>query len=161
MYPSYSEEAETYRQKVQSFLSEHLPANWTGLGALGEMERDVFVEEWRSLLAENRLLAVSWPEEYGGAGLSEVERIVLAEEFAKAGVPEGNENDAFSITMVGNAIIQFGTEEQKRTFLPRIISGEDRWCQGYSEPNSGSDLANLGTRAVLDGDEWVINGQKV
>ena len=72
MYPSYSEEAETYRQKVQAFLSEHLPANWSGLGALGETERDVFIEEWRSLLAENRLLAVSWPEEYGGAGLSEV-----------------------------------------------------------------------------------------
>ena len=150
MHPSYDEEAETYRQKVQAFLSEHLPANWAGLGALDETARTEFIEEWRSLLAENRLLAVSWPEEYGGAGLSEVERIVLAEEFAKAGVPEGNENDGFSITMGGNAIIQCGTEEQKRTFLPRIISGEDRWCQGYSEPNSGSDLANLGTRAVLE-----------
>ena len=138
-----------------------MPANWSGLGALGETERDVFIEEWRSLLAEHRLLAVSWTEEYGGAGLSEVERIVLAEEFAKAGVPEGNENDAFSITMVGNAIIQCGTEEQKRTYLPLIICGVDRWCQGYSEPNSGSDLANLGARAVRDGDEWVINGQKV
>ena len=149
MQPTYSHEAETYRQKIQAFLAEHLPANWSGLGALNQPERQRFVEEWRALLAENRLLAVSWPEEYGGAGLSEIERIVLAEEFAKAGVPEGNENDGFSITMVGNAIIQCGSEEQKRHFLPRIISGEDRWCQGYSEPNSGSDLANLGTRAVL------------
>ena len=161
MRPTYSEEAETYRQKIQGFLGEHLPANWTGIGALDDDSRETFIEEWRALLAENKLLAVSWPEEYGGAGLSEVERIVLAEEFAKAGVPEGNENDAFSITMVGNAIIECGSEEQKRKFLPRIISGEDRWCQGYSEPNSGSDLANLGTRAVLDGDEWVVNGQKV
>ncbi len=161
MRPSYNEEAESYRQKIQAFLGEHLPPNWSGLGALDENSRDTFIDEWRSLLAENKLLAVSWPEEYGGAGLSEVERIVLAEEFAKAGVPEGNENDGFSITMVGNAIIQCGTEEQKRQFLPRIISGEDRWCQGYSEPDSGSDLANLGTRAVLDGDEWVVNGQKV
>ena len=161
MRPSYNEEAESYRQKIQAFLGEHLPPNWSGLGALDENSRDTFIDEWRALLAENKLLAVSWPEEYGGAGLREVERIVLAEEFAKAGVPEGNENDGFSITMVGNAIIQCGTEEQKRQFLPRIISGEDRWCQGYSEPDSGSDLANLRARAVLDGDEWVVNGQKV
>ena len=87
-------------------MGEHLPANWTGIGALDDDSRETFIEEWRALLAENKLLAVSWPEEYGGAGLSEVERIVLAEEFAKAGVPEGNENDAFSITMVGNAIMK-------------------------------------------------------
>jgi alkylation response protein AidB-like acyl-CoA dehydrogenase len=76
-------------------------------------------------------------------------------------VPTGGPNDVFGIQMVGNTIIQWGTEEQKRHFLPRIISGEDRWCQGYSEPNAGSDLGNLGCRAVLDGDEWVINGQKI
>ena len=85
MQPTYSQEAETYRQKIQAFLGEHLPDNWTGLGALDQQARHRFVEEWRTLLAENRLLAVSWPEEYGGAGLSEIERIVLAEEFAKAG----------------------------------------------------------------------------
>jgi alkylation response protein AidB-like acyl-CoA dehydrogenase len=73
----------------------------------------------------------------------------------------GGDNDLFSMTLVGNSIIACGTEEQKRYFLPKIISGEHRWCQGYSEPDSGSDLANLGTRAVLDGDEWVLNGQKV
>ena len=88
MQPTYNHEAETYRQKIQAFLAEHLPANWSGLGALDQPERQRFVEEWRALLAENRLLAVSWPEEYGGAGLSEIERIILAEEFAKAGVPE-------------------------------------------------------------------------
>ena len=142
MRPTYSEEAETYRQKIQGFLGEHLPANWTGIGALDDDSRETFIEEWRALLAENKLLAVSWPEEYGGAGLSEVERIVLAEEFAKAGVPEGNENDAFSITMVGNAIIECGSEEQKRKFLPRIISGEDRWCQGYSCLLYTSDAAD-------------------
>lgn len=161
MDPTYSDEAEDYREKIQAFLGEHLPANWRGIGQLADEEREAFIEEWRALLAENHLLAVSWPTEYGGAGLSEVERVVLAEEFTKAGVPQGNDNDGFSITMVGNAIIECGTEEQKRYFLPRIISGEDRWCQGYSEPDSGSDLANLGTRATLDGDEWVINGQKI
>ncbi len=161
MEPTYTQEAEEYRQKVQAFLGEHLPSDWQGVGALSEEEADKFINEWRALLADNQMLAVSWPKEYGGAGLSEVERVVLSEEFVQAGVPLGNSNDGFSITMVGNAIIQCGSEEQKRHFLPRIIRGEDRWCQGYSEPNSGSDLANLGTRAVLDGDEWVVNGQKI
>ncbi len=161
MQPTYTPEAEEYRQKVQAFLGEHLPSDWRGVGALNADERGKFVKEWRVLLADNQMLAVSWPKAYGGAGLSEIERVVLAEEFMQAGVPQGNENDGFSITMVGNAIIQCGTEEQKRHWLPRIINGEDRWCQGYSEPDSGSDLANLGTRAVLDGDEWVINGQKI
>jgi alkylation response protein AidB-like acyl-CoA dehydrogenase len=107
------------------------------------------------------LLGVAWPKEYGGAGLTLIERTVLAEEFTKAGVPTGGHNDGFSINMLGHTILACGTEEQKRHFLPRILSGEDRWCQGYSEPGAGSDLAGLGTRAFLDGDEWVINGQKI
>jgi alkylation response protein AidB-like acyl-CoA dehydrogenase len=159
--PTYSDEAQSYREKIQAFLAEHLPSGWKGTGALDEEARERFVAEWRALLADHQLLAVSWPREYGGAGLTEIERIVLAEEFTKAGVPQGGDNDLFSMTLVGNSIIACGTEEQKRSFLPKIISGEHRWCQGYSEPDSGSDLANLGTRAVLDGDEWVINGQKV
>lgn len=161
MDPTYGPEAEQYRQKIQAFLAEHLPSDWRGMGALSADERRTFVEEWRALLSDNQMLAVSWPTIYGGAGLSEVERVVLAEEFVRAGVPAGGDNDNFSITMVGNAIIACGTEEQKKHFLPRIINGEHRWCQGYSEPDSGSDLANLGTKAVLDGDEWVVNGQKI
>jgi alkylation response protein AidB-like acyl-CoA dehydrogenase len=90
-----------------------------------------------------------------------METVIVAEEFMKAGVPMGGANDVFGIQMVGNTIIEWGTEEQKRHFLPRILSGEDIWCQGYSEPNAGSDLGNLGCRATLDGDEWVINGQKI
>ena len=106
-------------------------------------------------------LAVAWPVEYGGGGLSLIERTVLAEELTKAGVPAGNDNDIFSIGMLGHTLIEAGTEEQKKEYLPKILSGEHVWCQGYSEPNSGSDLASLGTRAVRDGDEWVINGQKI
>src|SRR5579884_250436 len=157
----YPPEAEEFREKVQAFLSEHLPPGWKGLGALERDDQRSFTRDWRRVLYENGYLAVSWPKEYGGAGLTPLEQVVIAEEFARAGVPTGGTNDVFSIQMVGNTIIQWGTEEQKRHFLPRILSGEDVWCQGYSEPNAGSDLANLGTRAVLDGDEWVINGQKI
>ncbi len=157
----YSEEAETYREKVQAFLAEHLPADWNGIGALDHDGASAFTEEWRRTLHENGYLGVAWPVEYGGAGLTPTEQVVLAEEFAKAGVPRGGPNDVFGIQMVGNTIIAWGTEEQKRHYLQRILAGDDKWCQGYSEPNAGSDLANLGCKAVLDGDEWVINGQKI
>ena len=161
MEPTYSAEAEAYREKIQAFLAEHLPAGWTGIGSLEGEEATRFRNEWRATLAANHLLAASWPTEYGGAGLTALEQVILAEEFYKAGVPVGSDNDVFGIQMVGNTILQWGTDEQKAHFLPRIISGEDLWCQGYSEPNAGSDLGNLGCRAELDGDEWVINGQKI
>ncbi len=157
----YPPEAEAYREKVQAFLAEHLPSEWSGIGALGREEAGRFSEAWRHTLYENGYLAVSWPREYGGQALSPLEQVVIAEEFAKAGVPPGAPNDVFGIQMVGNTIIQWGTEEQKRHFLPRILSGVDKWCQGYSEPDAGSDLANLGCKAELDGDEWVLNGQKI
>jgi alkylation response protein AidB-like acyl-CoA dehydrogenase len=159
--PHYPPEAEAYREKVRAFLGEHLPAGWTGTGALNHEAARRFREEWRTVLYDNGLLAPAWPKEYGGGGLTPLEQVVLAEEFYKAGVPTGGTNDTFSIGMVGNTLLHWGTEEQKRHFLPRILAGTDVWCQGYSEPGSGSDLASLGTRAVLDGDEWVINGQKI
>jgi len=161
MDPRYNAEAEEYREKVHAFLAEHLPPGWRGLGSLDPEARRHFVREWRQVLADNNLLAVAWPKEYGGAGLSLIERTVLAEEFARAGAPTGGDNDLFSMTLLGHTLLHWGTEEQKQYFLPRILSGEHVWCQGYSEPNSGSDLASLATRAVLDGDEWVINGQKI
>src|SRR5687768_13817853 len=157
----YSAEAEAYREKVQAFLAEHLPAEWKGIGALDRDAAEAFGTEWRNTLYENGYLAVSWPKEYGGQDLSPLEQVIIAEEFARAGVPGGGPNDVFGIQMVGNTILHWGTEEQKKHFLPRILSGEDLWCQGYSEPNAGSDLGNLGCRAERDGDEWVINGQKI
>ncbi len=157
---TYPPEAEEFRARVRAFLAEQLPADWAGMGALDEEEREAFRVRWRATLAEHSMLAVSWPEEYGGAGLTLVEQVVLAEELAKAGAPQGSENDTFGIGMLGNTLIHLGTEEQKKHYLPRILSGEQRWCQGYSEPDAGSDLAGLRTSAVLDGDEWVINGQK-
>ncbi len=157
----YPPEAEAYREKVQAFLAEHLPPGWRGIGALEREEALAFAEDWRRTLGEHGYLAVSWPKEYGGPGLTPLEQVVLAEEFTRAGVPQGAPNDVFSIQMIGNTLLHWGTEEQRRHFLPRILSGADVWCQGYSEPDAGSDLGNLGCRAVLDGDEWVVNGQKI
>ena len=161
MDPTYSDEAEAFRTRIKEFLSANLPDGWQGIGALSREEILVFQKEWRQKLAANGLLAPAWPTEYGGGGLSELEQVILAEEFQRAGAPTGGSNDAFSIQMVGNTILQWGTPQQKEHFLPRIISGEDIWCQGYSEPDAGSDLAGLGCRAELDGDEWIINGQKI
>ncbi len=161
MDPTYSAEADAYREKIRAFLGEHLPADWHGIGGLPRDDAAPFMDTWRVVLADHRLLAPAWPSEYGGGGLTPLEQVILAEEFFAAGVPMGGFNDAFSISMVGNTILMWGTDEQKSHFLPRIISGEDVWCQGYSEPNAGSDLGNLGTRAERDGDEWVVNGQKI
>ncbi len=161
MDPTYSDEAEAFRLRIQEFLNANLPDGWEGIGALDRDEILRFQREWRQKLAANSLLAPAWPTEFGGGGLSELEQVILAEEFQRAGAPTGGSNDAFSIQMVGNTILQWGTQEQKDHFLPRIINGEDIWCQGYSEPDAGSDLAGLGCRAELDGDEWIINGQKI
>jgi alkylation response protein AidB-like acyl-CoA dehydrogenase len=159
--PNYPPEAEEYREKVRAFLGEHLPAGWKGIGSLDHDSARAFQGQWRQTLYENGLLAASWPKEYGGGGLTPLEQVVVAEEFYRAGVPTGGTNDVFSIQMLGNTVLHWGTEEQKRYFLPRALSGEHVWCQGYSEPEAGSDLGSLRTRAVLDGDEWVINGQKI
>jgi len=161
MRPQYDVDAEAYREKVRAFLGEKLPAGFTGIGSL---EGDALVEfatEWRATLYEAGYLAPGWPEEYGGAGLSALEQVILAEEFARAGVPTGGPNDVFGIQMLGNTLLIMGTEEQKKYYLPRILSGEDTWCQGYSEPNAGSDLGNVGLRGVRDGDQWILNGQKI
>ncbi|WP_269304239.1 acyl-CoA dehydrogenase family protein [Aeromicrobium sp. HA] len=154
-------EVDAFRERLRSFLKRALPADWQGVGTLEPAEAERFAEDWRVTLREEGLLAPSWPREYGGAGLTEHEQVILAEEFAHAGVPTGIANDGFSISMLGNTLLAWGTDAQKDHFLPRIISGEDRWCQGYSEPGAGSDLARLSTKAELVGDEWVINGQKI
>jgi alkylation response protein AidB-like acyl-CoA dehydrogenase len=161
MQPTYGPEADAFREKIQAFLAEHLPSGWKGIGGLEGEALDRFALEWRQTLHEHGLLALGWPTEYGGGGTSPLEQVVVAEEFTKAGVPAGIANDVFGITMLGNTLLVWGTEEQKQHYLPRILARDDLWCQGYSEPNAGSDLGNLGCRAVLDGDQWVLNGQKI
>ena len=138
-----------------------MPRQSAGHGQLDHDGVVRFTKEWRQTLYENGLLALGWPKEYGGGGMTPLEQVIVAEEFTKAGVPAGGMNDVFGIQMLGNTLLQWGTDEQKRHYLPRILSNDDIWCQGYSEPNAGSDLGNVGTRAVLDGDQWVINGQKI
>jgi len=161
MQPTYPPEASEFRAKITDFLDTNLPAGWSGVGALSDDERSSFQGGWRQTLRANNLLAANWPAEYGGGGLTHIEQVILNEEFAKRGVPTAGANDAFSIGMVGNTILVWGTDEQKAHYIPRILDGDDVWCQGYSEPDAGSDLANVGCKAELDGDEWVINGQKI
>jgi alkylation response protein AidB-like acyl-CoA dehydrogenase len=157
---TYPPEAEAFRKEIRAWLEENLPPGWfdPGFELKGE-ERVRFNQSWPARLYEGGWICASWPVEYGGKGLSTMENVVLAEEFARAGAPL--RADFFGDTLVGPTLLQWGTEEQKKEFLPKILSGQIRWCQGFSEPDSGSDLASLKTSAVLDGDEWVITGQKV
>ena len=157
---TYPPEAEEFRLEVRSWLDENLPDGWGAPGfTMTADERRSFSAEWTKKLSAGGWICASWPEEYGGRGLSLMESVVLNEEFARANAPM--RADFFGDTLVGPTILQWGTEEQKKYFLPKILSGEITWCQGFSEPDAGSDLASLKTRAELDGDEWVINGQKV
>ncbi len=157
---TYPPEAEQFRTEIRTWLEENLPAGWFEAGfELTPDERAKFNEEWPGRLFAGGWICATWPAEYGGKGLTTMQGVVLAEEFARAKAPL--RADFFGDTLVGPTILQWGTEEQKKEFLPKIMSGEMAWCQGFSEPDSGSDLASLKTSAVLDGDEWVINGQKV
>jgi len=122
-------------------------------------ERRAFNEGWNEKLFAGGWICAGWPVEYGGKGLTLLQQVVLNEEFAKAAAPM--RADFFGDTLVGPTILQWGTDEQKREFIPGILQGKIAWCQGFSEPDAGSDLASLKTTAVLDGDEWLINGQKV
>lgn len=157
---TYPPEAEAFRAEVRRWLEQNLPDGWFQPGfRLDDEEKARFQREWTAKLFEGGWICATWPKEYGGRGLSTMEGVAMAEEFHRAGAPL--RADFFGDTLVGPTILQWGTEEQKKEFLPKILSGEIAWCQGFSEPDAGSDMASLATRAVLDGDEWVINGQKI
>ncbi len=161
MDPLYPAESEAFRERLRTFLDENLPEGWSGLGQLPTEDVLPFLDQWRKVLHDHALLAPSWPAEFGGGGLSHLESVILVDEFAKRGVPNGGPNDVFNIGMIGNTLLALGTEEQKAHYIPKLLSNEHIWCQGFSEPNSGSDLAGLACNATLDGDEWVISGQKI
>lgn len=146
---------EAFRQVVRRFLAEHYPPELRN-----PPKRLHWAENkaWYMKLAETGWLCPAWPREHGGLGLSPAKQIILTEEYERHGVARTNDH---GVVMLGPLVIRYGTEEQKRRFLPKILSGEHVWCQGYSEPNAGSDLAALRTEAVLEGEHYVVNGQKI
>ena len=157
---TYPPEAEAFRGEIRSWLEDNLPEGWfePGFRQTGG-QRAAWLRDWNRKLVDGGWLCATWPREYGGRGLSTMEGVVLAEEFNRAGAPM--RGDFFGDTLVGPTILQWGSEEQKNEFIPKILRGEIAWCQGFSEPDSGSDLASLRCTATLDGDEWIINGQKI
>lgn len=159
---TYDLEAQKFREMIRQVLADELPADWQGIGALDEEARQEFLASWRTVLLERRLFVPGWPVEYGGGGHSVLEQSIVMEEFTRAGVPgETHPNDMFGKGLLGPTLLHWGTEKQKEVFIAPTIRGDIKWAQGYSEPEAGSDLFNLRTRAVLDGDEWVVNGSKI
>jgi len=151
-----------FRDEVRGWLADHLTGEFAELGGRGgpadETAWDVRVE-WEKLLGKDRWLGLAWPEEYGGRAATFSEQVIFNEEYAKANAPA--RVSLFGEGLFAPTLLAYGTEDQKRRFLPRIQSVEELWCQGYSEPGAGSDLANVQTKGVLDGEQWVVNGQKV
>jgi alkylation response protein AidB-like acyl-CoA dehydrogenase len=158
----FSATDEAFRDEVRTWLSEHLVGEYAALGGGGgpadETGWDVRLE-WERKLGEAGWIGLGWPTEYGGRGATISQQLIFNEEYARANAPA--RVSFFGEGLLGPTLIAFGTEEQKHRFLPRILRAEELWCQGFSEPDAGSDLANVKTRALLDGDEWVVNGQKV
>jgi alkylation response protein AidB-like acyl-CoA dehydrogenase len=155
----FTPQEEAFRQEIRDWLKDNLPDSWDGDRMSRNSENMNVYKEFAQRLATKGWVAPHWPEEYGGRGLTVVEQLVFNEEMAEANAPTGY--SMIGTGWAGPTIIVYGTEEQKGRFLPPITSGEVMWCQGFSEPNAGSDLANLQTRAVRDGDDYVINGQKI
>ena len=154
----FSDSEEKFREEVREFLRQELPADWDG-GTYGEGGgAEEIGPRITKKLAERKWLAMAWPEEYGGLGAPHMQQLVYNEEMSYNAAPGGY---SMGVAWVGPAVMLYGSEEQKQRFLPGITSGEDVWCTLYSEPEAGSDLASLQTRAVRDGDDFVINGQKI
>lgn len=156
----FSARDEAFRDEVRCFLDAELGED---LRKVGRETTGVFTEwplakPWHEILYRRGWAAPSWPEEYGGTGWSVVEQYIFASELAAAEAPK---IPVMSLRMVGPVVMRFGRADQKARYLPKILSGEDFWCQGYSEPGAGSDLAALSTRAVSDGDDYIVNGTKI
>jgi alkylation response protein AidB-like acyl-CoA dehydrogenase len=159
----FGAEHEAFRAQAREWLTERLEGPFAAVrGRGGPGDEDGCVEErraWELALGAGGWIGLSWPKEYGGREASLLEQVIFYEEYARAGGP--GRVGIVGEGLLGPTIVHFGSDEQKRRFLPGILSGHEIWCQGYSEPNAGSDLANVQTTAVRDGDEWVVTGQKV
>ena len=158
---NFTPEEKAFRAEVQSFLRDKLPARIANKVKAGQRLTKADQEEWHAILNERGWLANHWPEQYGGPGWGAVQKFIFDNECALAGGPR---IVPFGVNMLGPVLIKYGNEAQKQYWLPRILSGADWWCQGYSEPGSGSDLASVKTTAVrgvdAQGDHYIVNGQK-
>jgi alkylation response protein AidB-like acyl-CoA dehydrogenase len=154
---TWTKQEAAFREEVRAFTQSHLPADIRDKQMHHRrLAKDDYIR-WHRILADHGWGAPTWPKEYGGTGWSAVERLIFEIETFKAGAPRLL---SFGLSMIGPVLMKFGNEKQKSYYLPRIIRVEDWWCQGYSEPGSGSDLASLKTRAERQGDKYIINGQK-
>ena len=157
------EDVQQFRAEVRAWLADNLVGDFAALKGLGgpSREHEAFDERrvWNQHLAAAGLTCLGWPKEHGGRGLSVAHRVAFYEEYALANAPA--KVNHLGEELLGPTLIEYGTPEQQKRFLPRILDVTELWCQGYSEPGAGSDLANVSTTAELDGDQWVINGQKV
>ncbi|MBI2376665.1 MAG: acyl-CoA dehydrogenase family protein [Deltaproteobacteria bacterium] len=155
---SFTPEQEAFRSEVRAFIQEAMPPHIRAKAEVDGHFEQSEVMEWHKVLYRRGWVAPNWPKEYGGPGLDAASRFILAEELELAGAPTLS---PFGLAMVGPLIIQFGSEEQKARFLPKILTGEEVWCQGYSEPNAGSDLAAVRCEAIDDGTgHFLVSGQK-
>jgi len=145
-----------FRQEILDFLAE-MPSEFASKARNAHYFSHAETTEWQRILYKKGWAAPNWPAEYGGTGWDVTRRFIFTEELARANTPELS---PFGLVMVGPLLIEFGTDEQKQRFLPKILSGDEIWCQGYSEPNAGSDLAALQLRADKDGKDYILNGQK-
>jgi len=154
---SFSPEELAFRDEVRTFIADNYPKDLKSRRTRGEMSKEDILA-WHRILYKKGWVVPHWPVEYGGTGWSITQRYIWNEENARA---ETQPLLPFGLSMVGPVIFNYGNEEQKKRFLPGILSADDWWCQGYSEPGAGSDLASLKTKAVLDGDHYVVNGHKI
>jgi alkylation response protein AidB-like acyl-CoA dehydrogenase len=158
----YTEEQEEFRQELRDWLVNNLPEGWLegDRKALRDPDRRIgFLQDWQHKLFDGGWAGIHWPTEYGGRGASLMEQVIYDQETAKVDAPPIL--NSLGIDLVGPTLMEVGTDYQKERFLPKILSGEEIWCQGYSEPNAGSDLASLQTEAIENNGQFVINGQKI
>jgi len=149
-----------FRDELRSWLADHVPPRWEAEHLRDSMEeRFAFLRRWQKTVFDAGWAGIAWPREYGGRGATLMEQAIFSEEMARAGAPPLA--NTLGLSLVGPTIIHFGTDAQKTRFLPNILSADEIWCQGFSEPNAGSDLANVRTRADRMGDHFVVNGQKI
>lgn len=149
-----------FRDEVRAWLHANVPPDWEKRESHGELsERFAFLRDFQKRVYEAGWAGIAWPKEYGGRGASLMEQVIFTEEMARAGAPPLA--NVLGLSLIGPTIIAFGTDQQKKRFLKSILSADEIWCQGFSEPNAGSDLAGIRTQSKLEGDHYLINGQKV